>query len=76
MGKLIQLFKYHRPIHPGTKVKLGEIGKYTITRVEGYTLYGILDGYPGVVRCITSDYRRPVDPRLTIHHIDGYHIQG
>lgn len=63
-----------RPLKSGDSVLMGP-GLYTVTRIEGLKLFGILEGYPGVERCITADYRRPRDPRVAVTHPDGKQIQ-
>ncbi len=62
-----------RPLKPGDPVLMGT-GLYTVTRIEGLKLFGILDGYLGE-RFITADYRRPLDARVSVTHPDGKQIQ-
>ncbi len=65
-----------RPLKRGDKVQLGWFRAltYKITRIEGLSLFGTLDGQRKE-RCITADYKRPRADFLRVTHADGKHIE-
>lgn len=74
MSNLIQL---RHPPKPGEKVKMGSGpgAIYTLTRIEGRKLFGIQEGYPGIERFITADYKTPKDPMVVITTLEGKRLQ-
>jgi len=81
-----------RPIGVGSQVALRRLDKnkplaktiYTISRIEGRSLFGyqVGDPQPGVERWITKDYKTPLSKTfdgetytLIITHLDGQHLE-
>jgi hypothetical protein len=75
MSNVIQL---RHSLKLGDKVKMGTKAAhvtYTVTKIEGTALFGTADGFSGGERCITMDYRKPLDPRVVVTTLDGRRLQ-
>lgn len=80
MGKVIQL---RRQVRVGDQVKIGDSLIYTVTRVEGKSLFGYQkhDLEPNTERWICRDYSKPErkvfngrEIELWVTHLDGKRI--
>jgi hypothetical protein len=80
MGKVIQL---RRPVAVGDQVKLGDNLIYSVTRIEGKSLFGYQknDPEPNGERWICKDYSKPERTVLNgkeivcwVTHLDGKRI--
>jgi hypothetical protein len=74
MTNVIQL---RHPPKPGDRVRMGTSFahlKYTLTRIDGQVLFGVMDGHPGE-RCITTNYRSQKDIRVLVTTLEGKRLQ-
>lgn len=79
MNNIIQL---RRALSIGDEVTISNLLNYTISRIEGYRLFGFIKGMTSE-RCITNNYKQPpskVMPNgqmicMRVTHADGKQIQ-